>query len=75
MGAFPKNDLEFGSILFKAKRFHFNSHPELNQDLACGPKYSITMTKRSPFAPVKIVGISLHSGCLSEFVASVVSQT
>lgn len=67
MGAFPRNDLEFGSILFKAKGFHFNSHSELNQDLTHGPEYSIIMTKCSPLAPVKIVGISLHSECLSEF--------
>lgn len=67
MEAFPRNDLEFGSILFKAERFDFNSHSELNQDLAHGPKYSIILTKCSPFAPVKTVGISLHSECLSKF--------
>lgn len=58
MGAFPRNYLEFGYIFFKLKRFHFNSHSELNQDLAHGPEYSKILTKSSLFAPVKIVGIS-----------------
>lgn len=66
-GGIPKECHGIWVILFKEKRFNFNLHSELNQDLAHGHKYSIFMSKCSPSAPVKIVDISLHSEHLSKF--------
>lgn len=66
-GGIPKECYGIWVILFKEKRFNFNLHSELNQDLAHGPKCSTFMSKCHPSAPVKIVDISLHNEHLSKF--------
>lgn len=56
----PKACYGIWLILFKEKRFNFNLHSEVKQDLAHVPKYSRVRAKFSPSTPGKVVAISLH---------------